>query len=512
MTSPSLVKDTAFNTASFAVRMVGTVIALAWVATALGPELQGRFGYVHWIAVIAGQVGLWGLGIAMTRFVAQQVGAGDPSAARATIGEAARWLKSTLVAVGFAGLAGAWFLGSELRTALLVAVLYAGVIATSGFFVGVAHGLRRFDVVFGADVVYYTLLLVTIPLGLGASDAVLGTLIVFAGARTVFFGLLGGLTRRPIAALGPPTPIPGPLRWELGHYAVNMAILTLLGAVLWERTELFFLKALGDYRALGFFTAAVGLSILVSRVPGVLGQVMLPVVAGMHGGAASQADIGRAYRRGARLLSLLVVGPVCIGIAAGPAIVQVLLDDEYKQAAALFRILLVPMLLSGIGVMGAKTLIGAGGTRQLVWLTSWMAAAKLWLCLALVPRWGALGAAVAVAAAQTVGLALEGALAARRYPVLANAEPSRWMEQAFVGAWALAGTLAAGFVIGGAERGTSPQLALVVQGFGGLAAMAIAMRLYKPLPAADGALLKEALPERLGRWLDQLSIAQPPGS
>ncbi len=481
-------------------------MSLAWVAKALGPELQGRFGYVHWIAIILGQVAVWGLGIAMTRFVAREVGGGRPGQARAAVRTAWIWLRATLVALLVLGLPAALIFGAELRLALVISIPYAAAIAGCAFVIGICHGLRRFDVVFIADAVYYVLLLIGIAFGLGADDPVVGVLLAFAGARVLNLLLLWSQAAPLITALGPKGAVPaGPLKWELRHYAVQMAMLTLLGALLWERTELLFLKPTASYEQIGWFTAAVGLSILVTRVPGVLGQVMLPLVAGMHGADAPREEIGLAFRRGARLLSLLVIGPVCVAIASGPAIVQVLLADEYKPAGDLFRVLLVPMVLSGVGVMGAKTLIGAGGQRSLVWLTSWMASVKLWLCLWLVPRYGAMGAACAVALAQTVGLALEGALAAHRYPAAAAAEPSRWFEQAGVGAWAAAGTLAAGWLIGGEARGTDPQLALAFQFLGGAAGMAAAAMLYRPIPAGDAELLRPMLLLRLVPLLDRVS-------
>ena len=48
----SLASDTLWNVLSFAVRTVGTLLALAWVARALGPEGQGRFGFAAGLAAL----------------------------------------------------------------------------------------------------------------------------------------------------------------------------------------------------------------------------------------------------------------------------------------------------------------------------------------------------------------------------------------------------------------------------------------------------------------------------
>ena len=498
MRDRSLASDAAWNTTSFAVRMIGTIVSLSWVARALGPDGQGRFGFAHWIAIIGGQVALWGLGLAVTRFVAQQIGAGRPAEAAAAASHTWRWLKKTLLWGLAIGLPAAALAGGELRLPLLLAVPYAAAIAACGWRIGLAHGLRRFDVVLASDVLFYGLLMPALAVGLGADEPIAGTMAAWLFARAASLVLLHVWTERLVSELAAGAgaeAVPPAFVAELRRYAVQMALLTLLGAVLWERTELTFLKARSSYEQIGWFTAAAGLSILVTRVPGVLGQVMLPLVAEMHGGAAGDHAIGTAFRRGARLMSLLVVGPVCVGIAASPAVVQVLFEDEYEPAAKLLRILLVPMLLTGVGAMGSKTLVGAGGHGALVRLTMWMACLKIWLCIALVPRWGAAGAAVAVAGAQTLGLAAEGWLAARRFPVAEGSPGPRWLEQLGVGAWATGATLAAGFLIGGAARGTDPHLALAVQLGAGLLGAALAARIYRPLPADDAAALLRNLPE-----------------
>ena len=497
MSNRSLASDAAWNTTSFAVRMLGRIVALAWIARALGPDGQGRFGFAHWIALIGGQVLLWGLGLAVTRTVAWQVGARRTGEAVVTARQTGRWLGRTLLwGVGL-GVPAALLFGGDLRWALVLAVPYGAAIAGCGWRIGLAHGLRRFDVVLVSDVTFYLVLMPGIAVGLGSTDPIVGVVAAWLFARVVSLAVLHVWTERLLGDLSAGAPAGAGADVDaLRRYAVQMAVLVLLGAVLWDRTELAFLKARASYEELGWFTAAVGLSILVTRVPGVLGQVMLPLVAEMHGGEVDRAAIGATWRRGARLMSLLVVVPVAVGIAASPAVVQTLFADEYKPAADLLRVLLVPMLLSGVGAMAGHTLVAGGGHSALVKLTMWMACVKVWLCVALVPAYGAMGAAIAVALSQAAAHGAQGWLAAKRFPVV-EGSPSRWLEQLGVGGWAVAATLAAGWLIGGEARGTDPKLALAVQLLAGLVAGAYAARLYRPLPKADADAVLGNLPERL---------------
>ncbi len=61
MTAPetgrrSLASDSLYNGLSFTLRAVFTVVGMAWVARALGPENQGRFGFAHWAGAVLAQV------------------------------------------------------------------------------------------------------------------------------------------------------------------------------------------------------------------------------------------------------------------------------------------------------------------------------------------------------------------------------------------------------------------------------------------------------------------------
>jgi O-antigen/teichoic acid export membrane protein len=493
---PSLVKDTAFNTASFAVRVVAMLVAVAWIARALGPEGQGRFGFAHWIAIVLGQLAIWGLGMAMTRFVARSVGAGRPEEARAVVGQAGRWLHPTVAVIVGLGVPLAALLGGDLRGPLMVAMPYAAACAWVAWRVGLSHGLRRFDVVLAGDVAYWTLLLLLLGPALRSADPILGAMVAHLVARTVHVAIVWLWTERVLRAIAPGSsaePPPRPLYLELRSYALQMAALAVFGAVLWERSEIAFLKARATYEDIGFYTAAFGISILAIRVPSVLGQVMLPLVAGMHGAEARRDEIGSAFRRGARLLSLVMTGPVAILLAATPAVVMVMYEDAYDPAAPLLRLLLLPLLLSGVGAIAAQTLVGAGGHSALLRLTSWVASLKMWLCIVLVPLWGAMGAALACGLAQGAGLAAQGGLAARRFPRCDGEPESRWRQQVAVGAAAAAGTLLAGLLVGGEARGTDPLLALAVQFAGGAMAWGIALWKLGPLPPEDVAMLRDAL-------------------
>lgn len=515
MTRPSLARDATFNTASFALRTVGVLVSLAWVARVLGPEGQGRFGFAHWVAAILGQLVVWGLAVAMTRFVARSIGAGRPDEARSLVALSARWLHPVAGVTLAVGLPIAAIFGGDLRGPLLLAIPYAAVIGWCAWRIGVAHGLRRFDVVFYGDALHWTILLAGLSVALKAEDPIFAALATFLVARLVHLVLLWLWTDRLLVNLSPGAEVAETtpeLRGELWSYALQMAALALFGAVLWDRSELAFLKVRSTYGQIGLYTAAFGLSLPVLRVPAVLSQVMLPLVAGMRGAQASPSDIGATLRRGVRLMSLLMIGPTCVLVASAPAVVMVVFEDEYAEAGALLRVLLLPMLLAGVGAVSSQVLVGGGGHSALLKITSWVASLKLWLLIVLVPIGGALGAAVGCAAAQAVGLGWQGLLAGQRFPKPTAAPEARWRQQLAVGSATACATLLVGWLAGGADRGTDPLVALTAQVLAGALGWFWAVNRFRPLPTEDVDAMRRSMPaaawRRAGPWLDRAAPAR----
>jgi O-antigen/teichoic acid export membrane protein len=432
VTAPSLARDSVFNTLSFFVRGVGVVVAMAWIARSLGPENQGRFGFVHWLGAMLAQASVWGLGVTSTRFVAASLGDRDPHAAAQTVRLTTRWLLITLLAVGVAAGAGAWLFGGELRVPLLAAVPMMLTISLYQWRLGVAWGLRRFDIALVGYLVFFTALFSLLPFALSRPDPIPAVLLAFAAARGLHVAVVWVWTQRALrqlvadSASSPEhTERFAELAPSMLRYARQMFVVALFGALLWERTSLPFLKLTADFEQIGFYTAAFGVSVLFLRVPGVLAQVLLPVVAQLEGAGAAPEVLGAMFRRAAKILSVVIIPPVVLLWLGAPWVIELMFGAEYLESTRLLRILLIPLLFAGPGAAGAKTLVGAGQQAQLVKIVATTATLKLLLCGLLIPSYGATGAALAVAVSWSFAMIAEGITASVCFPKgLANGKPT----------------------------------------------------------------------------------------
>jgi len=491
----SLPRDSLFNFLAFLVRAVGVVVTMAWIARSLGPENQGRFGFVHWLGVILAQAAVWGLGITSTRFVAGALGAGDPRGAGEAVSLATRWLLITLGIVGTLAVLGAWFFGGELRGPLLAAVPVMLTMVIYQWRLGVAWGLRRFDIALVGYVVFFTSILALLSFTLNSPSPIVATLLAFALARGLHATVIWLWTHRALAQLIAASDPNAPLRYRREDlvrsmllYARQMAVVAFFGALLWERTALPFLKMTGDFEQIGFYTAAFGVSVLFLRVPGVLAQVLLPVVAELEGAGAPPQVLGAMFRRTARILSLIVASPVAILWVAAPLVIDTVFGAEYQESSGLLRVLLLPLLFSGPAAAGAKTLVGSGQQARLLKIVANSAALKGLLCLLLIPPYGALGGAIAVAVSWSLGMICEAITAASCFPDEAQSGKQRWDAQAAVAASSAA---AAGLAYLGAVS-LPPSLALIFVLAVGSLGTAAASLVFKPLSRSDVAAFEQS--------------------
>ncbi|MEM8924379.1 MAG: lipopolysaccharide biosynthesis protein [Actinomycetota bacterium] len=133
--------------------------------------------------------------------------------------------------------------------------------------------------------------------------------------------------------------------------------------------------------------------------------------------------LARAATSAAALFALAVGGAIAL---AAPGLVAVVGGPGYGDAVPLVRVLALVLIVAVINVPLLHLVMVAGRSERLVHINLAMVAVNLGLNLALLPRWGAEGAAWATLASETMGLVLVAGVAHRCHPgVLPTLRPWR---------------------------------------------------------------------------------------
>lgn len=485
----SLAKNSIFNFVSQIVGAAAALITSVVVARSLGPDGAGIYSYLFWLLSLIATVSTLGLPNALTKYIAQYRETGRPELARLVAGRILRLGVTVALAASLIVALAAVTDLLPLRVPELYLLLVAAAIpwnVTAALLLGVYTGLQRFKTVLALNFLICPLSVGLIIASLRSGSGLAGLLWVSLATNVLAASLSAWLLRREIALGGR---LPAEALREIRGYIVTLSGIFFLDLVVWQKSEVFFLGWLSTPDQIAYYSIAYS---LVSRVmmllPGAISGVLLPRIAALHEGGAA-VDIGRTYTKSTRYLALLTMPIMAAGMALADPFVTLFYGPEYRGMVAVLRVLLVSGGLAAIVAAGSAVLYGTSHQKIILRLGLIIALVNVMLDLALIPRFGAIGGAIANGSAQLIGV-IAGTyyLIQRLRPPL----PARSLLKT-----AGAATMAALVSLALLERLTlSPIAALALGGtcfvslyVGGL----IATRNYDPEDIALGQRLVEAL-------------------
>lgn len=226
---------------------------------------------------------------------------------------------------------------------------------------------------------------------------------VLRGAGVVWFSLLtaleqvvsGGLTwgivRR---SLGPGNRLAfrAALGWKVLRQCWPLA-LSALSVILYLKVSQLVLSGLMGDAALGIYAAAIRIPEAASFLPMVLASSLLPSL--LRSRAAGPGTYGVALQRFFRINTLLALS-ICLPVSlAAPWLIRLLYGPSYGEAGPVLAVYVWSLLFVFLGVARGQHLLNELLTHLPLWFSGFGLAVNLLGCLLLIPRFGAMGAAVA---------------------------------------------------------------------------------------------------------------------
>jgi O-antigen/teichoic acid export membrane protein len=242
-----------------------------------------------------------------------------------------------------------------------------------------------------------------------AGGGLLGVCAALAASPVPAIALGAVLLLRTPAPAPAPSVAPGAVLRQSAPLAVHGVLLLLS-----PRVEFLVLSWLGSGRAeAGLFYAALNVVWFLSMVPTAIAAGAMPALTR----EALQGDAS-VRRRSAGTLALFAA-PAAVGLAlVAPALARLLLGAGYEQAeysvsAGSLAVMAAAVPAMFLNALAAASLIAAGRSAWLPWLTAARVALAFALAFLLVPRFGAAGASAGLVCAEW-GLLLAGRAACRR--------------------------------------------------------------------------------------------------
>ena len=377
------------------------------VARVLGPELMGQYNYVLYFAAVLKMVAEAALPATLRKFAAEFVGRGDYTTVRALVRHGNRTLTKlggAALLVGLVVVHAAFPPGQKLVASLAVLSIFPAMLSSAPSGALMATENLRHNVTASVSGIATNVLSVTLSLLMGWGLAGLTASLLLA--RAVDCAVRFALFRRVYSKLPGSThggPLERSLRSRMVRFAAHQLLLVLLYALLFDRMEVFFLKGLAPSREIAFFSISFTLVFYLLQIPN-----------NLAGSASASAWVqqGRSPEEAVRTTAtatwfvMLLAAPALFGVAAvSDPLLRLVYGSRYLPAIPVLTVLSI--LSFGMAASQPTQYLLVGAERQRFYIL-WLGLAGLVSVAAnllLIPRHGAVGAAVAKGAGGLFGAA-----------------------------------------------------------------------------------------------------------
>ncbi len=232
---------------------------------------------------------------------------------------------------------------------------------------------------------------VVLELGGGIS----GMLAVIAAAAVARYAWMAVLTRRQLAgSLGPVRQPLGQMRSKILVFSLAMSVPVILGLVVNQRSEFFFLERFSSDRQIALYSIAFSATAALIAIPRAISAILTPSVATLIGsGEFDRIRIG--FSRVLRLSLLFGLPLTGAGLALGPDLLHLVYGRRYEGAGNVLLIVMPTLPLTALAGASSALLVGYGRVRAPIVVSGIAAVADLALAAILVPRLDAIGAGIA---------------------------------------------------------------------------------------------------------------------
>ena len=394
----SLFRSSIFNFLSQIIIFLSATILSIILARALGPGLMGEYSYYMWLISTLSILLTLGLPRTVMRFVAQSKSTIQNQIISRTI------IFQTKVASICLLISLTWILlfGGDQKLALSIVALTLFASSLNLLITSILSGLQKFNILFRINLLTAPLLMIISVLILIYNNNLVNLLIANLLAITLslivcLYYLKEYLNLR-VKSLSEK------LYKEIKNPAVSISLIVFLDLILMERSEVFFLKNYSTIEQVAFYSIAFGLvSRVMTLIPGAVSGVIMPKIA-LHHGKSEIQKIRQTYFSSTRYLILITLPIIFAGIALVSLLINILYGSKYSTTIPVIQILLISGGLSAVVAAAAAVLYGTGSQTFILKLAAIAAVINIILDMIFIPTYGAVGAAIANAIAQVIGV------------------------------------------------------------------------------------------------------------
>jgi O-antigen/teichoic acid export membrane protein len=395
-----------FNGLRLLITAGSTVCTSAIMARTLGPGNMGVYSYVIWLVGTLGIVANVGLPAALTKYVSEYIGRGDGATA-AQIGR--RLLQVQLGVAGTVAVLTACsaLFKSPYRSMLVLAAAMIFLQAVQQGFLAALAGIQRFDRI--TLISLYVALAQVISVSFAAvmhasvlsmlwatlAGSTVGILLSYRAVTTFLLSLSKQSVRSPVPVAD--------LYSRIWKFSSAISYVLLLDAIVWQRSEVLFLKWYSTLAQIAFYTLAYNVASKLSEISSTFSSALLPLYSESYG-RSGIGELGPVYAKALKYVQMVMVFPCVLGAAVCKPLIPLIYGASYTPVVIPLQLLLITLAFTSIGTVGSPLLVGTEKQSFVAKYGTLVAIINIALDIVLIPKYGAVGAAVANCSAQAIGV------------------------------------------------------------------------------------------------------------
>jgi O-antigen/teichoic acid export membrane protein len=410
------VQNVLFGGLRLALSAGATICTSTIIARRLGPSNMGVFGYAMWIVGTIGAFANIGLPVATTKYISEYIGRGQRATA-ACLGKKLLIAQSAIAAIA-AGLTACFMVfPSPYRGMIGLAAILLFVQALQQGLNAALAGLQRFDSI--ALIALYVALAQVASVGTaallhaGVAGMLWATLAGSVIGTALSYRKLSTLLLKSQASASSAVPEMAAIYSRIKTFLPTMSYILILNVIVWQRSEILFLKWYSGLSQIAFYTLAYSLAAKLNDISAPFADILLPLYSESYGRDAVR-QVGSIYVKASKYLQIIMVFPCFLAAILSKPLVNMVYGSAYGEVVLPLQLLLVSVAFTSLGTAASPLLVSTDGQSFIAKYGTVVAVVNIALDCALIPRHGAVGAAVANCAAQILGV-LGGTLYTVRY-------------------------------------------------------------------------------------------------
>jgi O-antigen/teichoic acid export membrane protein len=379
------------------------LLASVPVARMMGPEILGRYIYLVFVTNIAQRLANVGIPATAGKYMAEFLGRGDPGTAREIFRVTLKNQALVATAVTGVGCILTHFLSApdyHLVSLLIVSSMWPAMVNNIPAQANVAREDLRANIPasFMNFASYSIVVILTLVFGWGLVGLASATFI----SRTLEAAVRYGGVRRRLAAFTA-KPLELGLERRMFTFSLQNLALLALGLVVWDRSELLFLKHFRDVRDVAFYSVAFSITNQLLMAPRAFSSAVGTTVLAQYG--RDRRALESLIQNGTRYVGLMAI-PLFLGMAAiAEPLVRLVYGVKYEAVVPVLWLLSLFAIPRAFQIHSESLLQATETQSFMVWWLTVSAGVNLALDWLLIPTHGANGAALANGLAQTFAIA-----------------------------------------------------------------------------------------------------------